>query len=278
MTFRRLPPRPELRDAVESLWIQESDASPQERTPSWVLPTGTVELLFHYGDPFVHLESGEPQPVPRSYITGQRTRPVLAAGTGRVGIVLVSLHPWGAEALLPGTASIVDGYTDLASILSPWSVAQLEERLVAATCHEDRLAWVQDFLLGLRATRAGDERIVGVSRWLARGGLAPIPVLARGVGMSPRHFSRSFRAAVGLGPKGFSRVMRFQRALGLHRAGRGGWAEIAGACGYADQAHLIREVREFTARTPAALPAARRSPDQYFNGAGVSEYFDTVYL
>lgn len=32
--------------------------------------------------------------------------------TGRIGIVIVSLHPWGSEALIPGSGEIVDGYTD----------------------------------------------------------------------------------------------------------------------------------------------------------------------
>jgi AraC-like DNA-binding protein len=51
-------------------------------------------------------------------------------------------------------------------------------------------------------------------------------------------------------------MMRFNRALALARRG-GGWADIAAECGYANQAHLIREFREFAGRPPASLLAGR---------------------
>jgi AraC-like DNA-binding protein len=35
------------------------------------------------------------------------------------------------------------------------------------------------------------------------------------------------------------------------RAAAIGWADIAADCGYADQAHLIREFRQFAGSTPA---------------------------
>jgi AraC-like DNA-binding protein len=49
-----------------------------------------------------------------------------------------------------------------------------------------------------------------------------------------------------------ARIVRFQRAL----AARGPWAEVAQGCGYYDQAHLIRDFREFSGLSPAAYRAA----------------------
>lgn len=49
--------------------------------------------------------------------------------------------------------------------------------------------------------------------------------------------------AFGYGPKTLARVLRLQRALALARAGVP-YADTAARTGFADQAHLARDVRE----------------------------------
>jgi methylphosphotriester-DNA--protein-cysteine methyltransferase len=80
--------------------------------------------------------------------------------------------------------------------------------------------------------------------------------LARSLGVSPRHLQRRFVAAVGYGPKTFQRIARFQRLLALAHTPRGvrpGLTDLALDAGYADQAHMTREVGELAGRTPARL-------------------------
>ncbi|WP_143615380.1 helix-turn-helix domain-containing protein, partial [Streptomyces sparsogenes] len=52
-------------------------------------------------------------------------------------------------------------------------------------------------------------------------------------------------AAFGYGPKTLARVLRLNRALDAARAGTA-FAEVAALAGYADQAHLAREVKALT--------------------------------
>jgi transcriptional regulator GlxA family with amidase domain len=89
---------------------------------------------------------------------------------------------------------------------------------------------------------------------LARAPDTPVPELAAAVGLGERQLRRRFAAAVGYGPKTFARVARFRRALYLVRAGEPLAAAAAGA-GYADQAHMTREVGALAGRTPGALAA-----------------------
>ena len=81
-----------------------------------------------------------------------------------------------------------------------------------------------------------------------------LPALARRVGTSERSLRRWFSATVGLSPRTLGRVLRFQRALDAIRSGRP-LAEVAGTCGYADQAHLARGHVRSRARRPASCVA-----------------------
>lgn len=67
--------------------------------------------------------------------------------------------------------------------------------------------------------------------------------LAWSLGFSARQLHRRSLAAFGYGPKVLHRVLRFDRAVKLAWAGVP-FADIAHRTGYADQAHLSREVRE----------------------------------
>jgi AraC-like DNA-binding protein len=93
-----------------------------------------------------------------------------------------------------------------------------------------------------------------------RGGVA-IADLVAAAGWSHRHSSARFRADVGLTPKTFARIARFEAAfadLQTRRAVR--WADFALDCGYADQAHLVRDFRELAGATPTKV-FRRRAPD-----------------
>lgn len=76
-----------------------------------------------------------------------------------------------------------------------------------------------------------------------------------------RRLHRHCLAAFGYGAKTLARIMRMTRALDSARTGRS-LAEVAVATGYADQAHLTREVRALAGLPPAALLAAPASADQ----------------
>jgi len=83
---------------------------------------------------------------------------------------------------------------------------------------------------------------------------ASVNAVAAELAVSDRHLRRVFRETVGVSPKAFARMARFRRALGAARAGgHGGWASIAAAAGYYDQAHLIADFRAIAGVTPQAL-------------------------
>ena len=97
-------------------------------------------------------------------------------------------------------------------------------------------------------------------------GNVAVSTLAAKLGCSRKHLIARFRDQVGLPPKLLARILRFQRVLRRIDAAPTlpRWADVAADCGYFDQAHLIREFREFSGSTPSDF-LARLLP----NGGGI---------
>ena len=90
---------------------------------------------------------------------------------------------------------------------------------------------------------------------LARGG--EVHRVARAVGLSERGLHRDLVRWSGLAPKPLARILRMQRCLAALRAGRMPLALLALRLGYADQAHMTRELKALAGTTPRAV--ARQS-------------------
>ncbi|MBC7893886.1 MAG: AraC family transcriptional regulator [Cytophagaceae bacterium] len=85
-------------------------------------------------------------------------------------------------------------------------------------------------------------------------GLVRIEHLCRELRVTRQHLARRFGATLGVSPKFAGRVVRMQHVLRRAAGGaRGGWARVAFESGYADQSHLVEDLRELTGRTPSEL-------------------------
>jgi AraC-like DNA-binding protein len=142
---------------------------------------------------------------------------------------------------------------------------RLAEQLREAPSWQQRAGLVDWFLLGRLETgpRPSPEVAWAWRRLLASGGGIPIGRLAAEVGWSHRHLITRFRQQFGLAPKAAARLIRFDRVWRrLDQAGdRLDWGDLAREAGYADQAHLIREFRQFTGMTPTQFQARTTPPD-----------------
>ena len=82
----------------------------------------------------------------------------------------------------------------------------------------------------------------------------PVAQMADQLGLSARQLHRRCLPVFGYGPRRLSRILRMTRALDRARAGLP-LAEVAAVCGYADQAHLTRELAALGGAPPTALLA-----------------------
>jgi AraC-like DNA-binding protein len=170
----------------------------------------------------------------------------------------VWLAPLGAYSLLGVPMQEITGQTvDLVDLIGA-DARRLVERVRATPDWTRRFDLVDQFLL--RRAELGRQPASQVGwAWqqlTGSGGRVPISRLAAEVGWSHKHLTAMFRAQVGLTPKTAARLVRFDRVRAdVGRASRPNWSNLAATAGYADQAHLVREFREFTGTTPTAYAA-----------------------
>ncbi|MGA5816869.1 helix-turn-helix domain-containing protein [Kitasatospora sp. NPDC094028] len=161
----------------------------------------------------------------------------------------VRLPPGVAPALLGVPAhELRDRRADLAELRPGAEVRRLTERIDAAA---DPAAELERLALRLAAEAPPEDRLVrAVADALAAG--CGVAATAAAVGLGARQLHRRSLAAFGYGPKTLARVLRLQRALALARSGVP-LAATADRAGYADQAHLARDVRELAGVSATVL-------------------------
>ncbi len=80
-----------------------------------------------------------------------------------------------------------------------------------------------------------------------------IAELASVAGMSPYHFTRSFKQTIGLSPHQYVLWSRVERAKNLLLQGEETLSALATHLGFADQSHFTRSFKRFTGVTPQAF-------------------------
>jgi AraC-like DNA-binding protein len=199
---------------------------------------------------------GEAAPV----VAGPATHRIivgLRAGTSLIG---ARFRPgWAANSLGLPVDELLNRDVPLQEIWGS-SAERLTEQVLS---HSSVPARLREVVAVLRSRFANapcaDPTIQTSIGWLARYPAGRVHDLARSIGLSNRQLQRRFRAAVGYGPKTFQRIMRLQRLLwlsSLRVSGRQSLAGLAYSVGYADQAHMCREVRALTDEAPQNLLAS----------------------
>ncbi|HYF25726.1 MAG TPA: helix-turn-helix domain-containing protein [Baekduia sp.] len=255
----RAAPHPALRPFVRALHAYaETVPGPELRRE---LPTAHAVLIVNLGAPLWICTRGRWERFPDGLLAGLDDASVLSSTRGALQEgVQVLLTPLGCRRLA-GVAmhELTARSVALEDVLGP-DARRLADRLRELRSWRARVDVVQAFLARrlLDGPDAPPDVAWAWTRLERSGGLVRVGDLAAELGCSTRHLGARFRDHVGLAPKRAARLLRFERAIGLLEAGEPA-ARVAADTGFADQAHLSREVRAMTGLPPRALLLERRS-------------------
>jgi AraC-like DNA-binding protein len=256
------------------------DENPSSHAPAQrILPDGCAELIFNLGEPFeAQSNPGTWQPQPKLFLAGQITGPLLVRPTGKTKIIGVRLRPYAVhEGFRLPAEELTGTFTPLEFVLPKICIL---DQLGGAKTRQEAIALLDATLQHVVANEAKRKGIVAAAELMieADGDIA-IETVAEVIGISRRQLERRFKKEIGLSPKQFCRILRFQKVFSSLEENNPAWPDVAAACGYYDQAHLIRDCRELSGETPAALLSAETDLAEHFLKSGkVSHSYKTHKL
>jgi len=214
---------------------------------------------------------GDGRPAPTMALTGLGDRLRTHVHTHDYGAVIVHFTATGAATLLRQSAhQFTNTTTDLTALLgTATAVDRFYAQLAAAATPEARIQQVATFLLAQLHARDGDPEVAQAVALLeqAETGIR-IAQLAQQVGLSQSALERRFRRQVGIAPRKYASLVRLRRVVRLRAMGAD-FTTIAHAAGYLDQAHFIKDFRNYVGLAPStffAAPATEAIDERHYFG------------
>lgn len=253
MNYQTFEPNQELIAFIKCYWTLES---PKEETPEkqTIVPDGCMEMIFHYGDLYKqYLDNGNSIIQPKCFVIGQLTRPLEIEPTGETGIFSIRFHPDG---FMPFTTNPLKEMENTAVSLEKLfgtDGQEIEQQIINANSTSERIKLIEIFLLNRLTDTETIDRIVKstVETIITANGQLSVDELSQLTQVNRRQLLRKFSSAIGLSPKQLSRTIRLQAALKMLLNDQfSNLANLAYENEYYDQAHFIKEFKEFTGSTP----------------------------
>jgi AraC-like DNA-binding protein len=257
-----ITPCPKLQSLIRCYYISESDYRNDVKDVFYA--DGCIEVVFHLGLNFYRGNQKESA----AKVIGQITQPLpmRANGTGRTFGIWFLPHAFSMFTKIP-----LNEINDKAIALDHVFDRTFIE-LVNSSIHENNIQEVVDATnnyLGSKLTTTHHTRdkitAHAVQYILTQKGNTDLDQLSDDCGISNRYLQQLFMEKVGFSPKFLIRIARFQQALNqLSRHEDASLTELTYRMGYYDQAHFIREFKEFTGTTPSQFQLSRHPINQYF--------------
>jgi AraC-like DNA-binding protein len=253
MNYKQYDPPETLRSFIKCFWSLEAPAQSIVEKQR-IVPDGCMEMIFHYGDLYKQfLEDGSSITQPRCFVFGQITFPLEIMPTGVSGIIAARFQPDGFIPFSSYPVQQMENKGVPLAILFGDEASMLETNVLNATSNDKRIHFITEFLLARLQTSEATGRITkaSIATLLQSNGQINVDELAGHLQINRRQLERKFSSAIGLSPKQLSKVIRLQATLkAMQQKQYTSLTSLAYENGYYDQAHFIKDFKEFTGISP----------------------------
>lgn len=263
MKLTTYAPSRELQSFIKCYYLSESEYTKQIEDVFFA--DGCVEVVFHLGLDFYRGDVKESW----AKVIGQITQPLTmrAKGTGKSFGIWFWPHTFSLFTGIP-----VNEFNDKAISLDnifERSFIDFVKNAVYENDMECLIKGVNAYLVSRLEIPSNTFRAsvaaYAVQHILTERAFTDLSKLAQDCNITTRNLQKIFRDKIGFSPKFFMRIARFQYALqNLARCPIDSLTALTYRAGYYDQAHFIREFKEFTGMTPSQFHLAKHPINQYF--------------
>ena len=253
--IRDFVPAAALRPYVLQYWEGTFNGMPSAILEQKVMPSGYIELVLHLSTARCELKLNAGWETSAAFsLVGFWTTPYLLQFRDKVETFAIRFKP---EALyfifgIPA-AEFINCSADLAYTFGPCFTSFCYQ-IEALKTIEERIQLADTYLLNRLKKAQNRQSYVQLAAELIRRQRGEITVesLSQEVCISTRQLEREFKNKLGLSPKSYMRIARLNKVLELlNEKSFKSLAQLSYLCGYADQAHFIREFKELTGELPS---------------------------
>lgn len=254
MDYQTFKPHPDLETIVKCYWTLEVPA--QENTQrQLILPDGCVDMCFTLGDDIKRYTSETSFVIqPRQMLLGQITEQFYIEPTGYVNTFAIRFYPYGfANFIDLPLNELCNKETSLTKLFGDKKSEKLSQEIIQAKTTNERIRIIEAFLFDRLKDEATIDNIVKstIDAMLLSKGSKPINDILKADLTKRRQLERKFIKQIGISPKQLGKAIRLQATLQmLLNQTTGTLTDIAYENEYYDQAHFIKDFKEFTGITP----------------------------
>jgi len=247
MRFEKVTPTEKLRPYIKYLVISENPEAKEYK----VFPSTGLVMGFQYRGHLSTISNQQETNLANAGITGIGDTFKIFRNSADIGTILVYFTEvgWAAFCTCPAN-ELFNESVSLNDIFGRQQISETEEKLSVANSNQKRIYIIEQFLLSQLKKTVQDQLIVAAIKLIYQSkGSIRIKEINDKLAISQSPFEKRFRKLVGVSPKKFSSIVRFNNVLnqlGTEKT----LAEICYENNFFDQAHFIKDFKQYTGDTP----------------------------
>ncbi len=247
MRFDKFIPHSSLQPYIKYFAVSENETAQEYK----VFPVTSLVIGFQYKGKLATIKNNKENKLTSAGISGMADGYTIFKNSANIGTILVYFTETGFTHFASHPANELFNLSiSLDDVFDKASVTVVEEKLSAANTDQQRIKIVERFLLSQLKDIKADKLIIEAVKLIYESkGAIRIKELNQKLFISQSPFEKRFRKIVGTTPKKFASIVRFNTVLNQLN-GTKSLTDICYENNFFDQAHFIKDFKQFTGETP----------------------------